>query len=142
MDDFGRELDQSVREVLAFLDGKLALRVQEAVLPREVRKALGLAPAEMAERLGMDLGAYLAWEGRWVEVRNEWAFCEPPRKDSPAELLEKLAAARARGVCWPAGEGWLRAGNPWPGPVRRSSMVLGGGFLGAVGPPAGGEGRL
>ena len=35
--------------------------MHEAVLPREVRKALGLAPAEMAERLGMDLGAYLAW---------------------------------------------------------------------------------
>ena len=75
------------------------MRVHEAVLPREVRKGLGLAPAEMAERLGMDLDRYLAWEGRWVEVRDEWAFCEPPRKDSPAELLDKLVAARARGVC-------------------------------------------
>ena len=96
MDDFGRELEQSVREVLAFFDGKLALRVHEAVLPREVRKGLGLSPAEMAERLGMDLDGYLAWEDRWVRVRDEWAFCEPPRKDSPAELLEKLIAARAK----------------------------------------------
>lgn len=99
MDDFGRELDQSVQEFLAYLAGKLACRVHEYVLPREVRKGLSLAPAEMAERLGMDLDGYLAWEGRWVEVRDEWAFCEPPRKDSPAELLEKLVAARARGVC-------------------------------------------
>ena len=96
MDDFGRELDQSVREFLAFLDGKLALRVHEAVLPRGVRKDLGLSPAEMAERLGMDLDSYLDWEGRWVRVRDEWAFCEPPRKDSPTELLEKLVAARAK----------------------------------------------
>ena len=44
----------------------------------------------------MDLDGYLAWESRWVEVRDEWAFGEPPRKDSPAELLEKLVAARAR----------------------------------------------
>ena len=96
MDDFGRELDQSVREVLVFLDGRQALRVHEYVLPREVRKGLGLSPAEMAERLGMDLDGYLAWEGRWVRVRDEWAFCEPLRKDSPAGLLEKLIAAKAK----------------------------------------------
>ena len=99
MSEFSRDLEQSVSEFPAFLDGKLACRVHEAVLPREVRKGLGLAPFEMAERLGMDLGDYLAWEGRWVEVRDEWAFCEPPRKKSPAELLEKLIAARAKGDC-------------------------------------------
>ena len=96
MEDFGRELEQSCRELLDFLDGKLACRVHEAVRPRHVRKALGLSPAEMAGRLDMDVGLYLAWEDRWIEVRDEWAFCEPPRKKSPAELLEKLVAARAR----------------------------------------------
>ena len=56
-----------------------------------------MAPAEMAQRLGMDLDGYLAWEGQMVKVRDEWAFCEPPRKDFPAELLEKLVATRAKG---------------------------------------------
>ena len=78
---------------------KLACRVHEYARPHEVRKALSLSPFEMAERLGMDLGPSLAWEGRWVVVRDEWALCEPPRKDSPAELLEKLVAAKGRGLC-------------------------------------------
>ena len=95
MSEFARDLEQSVSELLAYLDGKLACRVHEAVLPREVRKALGLSPAEMAGRLDMDVGAYLAWEDWWVEVRDEWVYCEPSRKKSPAELLEKLVAAWA-----------------------------------------------
>ena len=97
MDDFGRQLEQSLREVLAYLDGELACRVHVYVRPRDVREACGLTPSEMAERLGMDLDGYLAWEGRWVEVRDEWAFCEPTRAQSPAEQLTELITAKAKG---------------------------------------------
>ena len=97
MDDFGRELEQSLREALAYLDGKLACRAHEYVRPREVRKACGLSPAEMAERLGMDLEACLAWEGGMVQVRDEVTFRRPPRTESPAEQLAELVAARAKG---------------------------------------------
>ena len=99
MSEFARDLEQSLSELQAYFDGKLACRLSEYVQPREVRKALGLSPAEMAGRLDMDVSAYLAWEGHWTRIRDEWAYCEPSREESPAELLEKLVSARAGGLC-------------------------------------------
>lgn len=93
MDDFGRELEQSVREVLAFLDGKLALQAHFYVRPRDVREACGFTPSQMAQRLGMDLAVYLAWEGGMVRLRSEVTFHEQRSEASPAELLRQLVEA-------------------------------------------------
>ena len=93
MDDFGRELDQSVREFLAFLDGKLALQAHFYVRPRDVRQACGLTPSQMAERLGMRLAAYLACEGGMVRLCSEMTVYERPSEASPAELLRQLVEA-------------------------------------------------
>ena len=98
MSEFACELKQSLSEAVAFLDGKLACRVYEYVQRCEGRKAMGLSPEEMAERLGMNVGACLACEGRRVEVRKEWAYCEPPRKRSPEERLAEVVAVRTKGV--------------------------------------------
>ena len=96
MIDFGRELAQSCREALAYMDGKLACRVHIYDRPRAIREAGGLSPPEMAERLGMDLEAYLAWEGEFVEI-DEVRFRRPPRTKSPSERFTRLIAVKAKG---------------------------------------------
>ena len=93
MSDFGRELAQSCQDALDYVDGKLACRVAVYVRPREVRKACGLEPPEMAERLGMDLGGYLVWEGRMFRVRDEVTFRKPWYVESPWEQLAELVEA-------------------------------------------------
>ena len=94
---FGRELVQSCQEVLDYLDGKLACQVYVYDRPRDIREAAGLTPSEMAERLGMELEAYLAWEGELVEVVNDVRFWRPPRTKSPSERLARLIAVRGKG---------------------------------------------
>ena len=93
MDDFGRELDQSAREFLAFLYGKLALQAHFYVRPRDERQTCGLTPSQMAERLSMGLAAYLAWEGGMVRLCSEVTVYEQLPEASPAELLRQLVEA-------------------------------------------------
>ena len=97
MSTFARDLEQSLSELLGYLDGKLACQVHAYDRPRDIREATGLTPPEMAERLGMDLEAYLAWEGELVEVVNEVRFRRPPRTEPPSERLARLIAVRAKG---------------------------------------------
>ena len=97
MSEFSRDLEQSVSELLAYLDGKLACQVYAYDRPRGIREAAGLTPSEMAEHLGMNPEAYLAWEGELVEVVNEVGFRRPPRTKSPSERLARLIAVRAKG---------------------------------------------
>ena len=87
---------QSLKEVLAHMDGELARRVHVYDRPREIREAAGLTPSKMAERLGMDLEAYESWEGDLVEVVNDVRFRRPPRTKSPSERLARLIAVRAK----------------------------------------------
>ena len=94
---FGRELVQSVKEALAYMDGKLACQVYVYDRPRDIREAAGLTPSEMAERLGMDVEAYLTSEDELVEVVNEVRFRCPPRAKSPSERLVRLISVRAKG---------------------------------------------
>ena len=84
-------LMQSLKEALAYMDGKLARQVHVYDRPRDFREAAGLTPSEMAERRGMDPEACLAWEGDLVEVVNR-----PPRTKSPWERLARLIAVRAK----------------------------------------------
>ena len=90
---FGRELAQSVTEMLAHMDGKVACQVFAYDRPREIRRAAGLTPSEMAQRLRMHPEAYLAWEDGLVEVVNEMQFWRPPRTKSPPERLRELVEA-------------------------------------------------
>ena len=94
---FGRELARSVQQAIDYLDGKLACQVHACDRPRDIREAAGLTSSEMAERLGMELEAYLAWEDELVEVVNEVQFRQQPRTKSPSERLARLIAARAKG---------------------------------------------
>lgn len=94
---FGRELARSVQQAIDYLDGKLACQVYVYDRARDIREAAGLTPSEMAERLGMDLEAYLAWENELVEVVNEVQFRQPPLPESPSERLGRLIAVRAKG---------------------------------------------
>ena len=64
-----------------------AARVSYYVTPREVREDVGLTPAELAERLGMNLDAYLDWETHRVVLRDE-------------------AALREQELVWPIYLGW------------------------------------
>ena len=69
------------------------------VRPKDLREAAGLQPAELAERLGMGVGDYLAWEGDTVRVRDELMFREEAgRAPSPAELLRLLIEAKRWGL--------------------------------------------
>ena len=95
MSNFARELEQSISEALAYLDGKLAARVSYYVTPREVREDVGLTPAELAERLGMDLDAYLDWETHRVVLRDEAAF-RLRESERPARLLSLLVEVSRR----------------------------------------------
>ena len=90
---FGRDLIQAMQEVIDYLDGKLALEGYEYVRPRDVRQACGLEPADMAERLGMEVDAYLAWEDDPVCIWEGKTFYRPTPVLSPAELLAELIQA-------------------------------------------------
>lgn len=90
---FGRDLIQALDEVIDYLDGKLALQGYEYVRPREVRQACGLEPPEMAERLGMDVDAYLAWEDGPVCIWEGVTYYRPTPELTPAELLAELVQA-------------------------------------------------
>ena len=94
---FGRELAQSVKEALAYMDGKLACRSYVYDRPRDIREAAGLTPSEMAERVGMGLEAYLTWEDELVQVVSEVRFRCAPRTKSPSERLARLIAVKAKG---------------------------------------------
>ena len=95
MSNFARELEQSISEALAYLDGKLAARVSYYVTPREVREDVGLTPAELAERLGMDIDAYLDWETHRVVLRDEAAF-RLRESERPARLLSLFVEVSRR----------------------------------------------
>lgn len=84
---------QSLKQVLAYMDGELACRVRELERPREVREASGLSSSEMADRLGMNLDAYVTREGELVEVVDEVRFRRPPRTKSLSERLRELVGA-------------------------------------------------
>ena len=90
---FGRDLIRGLQEVVDYLDGKLACKGSYHVRPREVREACGLEPPEMAQRLGMDVDAYLAWEDDMVCVWEGVTFYRPPPVLSPAEQLVELVEA-------------------------------------------------
>ena len=72
-----------------------AARVSYYVTPREVREDVGLTPAELAERLGMDLDAYLDWETHRVVLRDEAAF-RLRESERPARLLSLLVEVSRR----------------------------------------------
>lgn len=95
---FGRELVRSVRQLIDFLDGRPGCEVSTYVLPRDVREACGLEPVDMAERLGMGVDAYLAWEGVLFRVRNDLTFWRPRPALSPAEELAELVEAVRAGT--------------------------------------------
>ena len=94
MSNFARELEQSISEALAYLDGKLAARVSYYVTPREVREDMGLTPSELAERLGMDLAAYVNWEAHRVVLHDEGSRLR--ESERPARLLSLLVEVSRR----------------------------------------------
>jgi len=87
---FGRDLIQAMDEVIDYLDGKLALQGYWYVRPRDVREDCGLEPADMAERLGMEVEAYLAWEDGPVCIWEGKTFYRSKPEPTPAELLAEL----------------------------------------------------
>ena len=94
---FGRDLIQALDEVIDYLDGKLALQGYEYVRPRDVREDCGLEPPDMAERLGMEVDAYLAWEDGPVCIWEGMTFYRPKREPASAELLAELVQAVREG---------------------------------------------
>ena len=61
--------------------------------PRDVREACGLPRLDMAQRLGMDVDAYLASEGGMVRIWEGKTFYQPPPVLSPAVQLVELIQA-------------------------------------------------
>ena len=90
---FGRDLIQALEEVIDYLDGKLALQGYWYVRPRDVREDCGLEPADMADRLGMDVDAYVAWEDGLVRISEGVTYYRSTPELSPAELLAELVQA-------------------------------------------------
>ena len=64
MSQFTKELNQSVDEAIAFIDGERPLTVHRFALPRDLREKAGITQEEMASLTGMDLPDYLEWESR------------------------------------------------------------------------------
>ena len=67
MSDFTDELNQSVDEAIAFIDGKGPMTVHRFALPQNIREKAGITQAQMASLVGMDLPRYQEWE---TEVRR------------------------------------------------------------------------
>ena len=90
---FGRDLIQALDEVIDYLDGKVALQEYWYVRPRDVREDCGLEPADVADRLGMEVDAYLAWEDGPVCIWEGQTYYRPTPALTPAELLAELVQA-------------------------------------------------
>lgn len=64
MSQFTDELNQSVDEAIAFIDGKGPMTVHRFALPKDLREKAGISREEMASLTGMTLPDYREWESR------------------------------------------------------------------------------
>ena len=64
MSQFADELNQSVDEAIAFIDGKGPMTVHRFALPRDLREKAGITEEDMASLTGMALPGYREWESR------------------------------------------------------------------------------
>ena len=62
MTQFTDELNQSVDEAIAFIDGKGSMAIHRFALPRDLREKAGITQADMASLTGMTLPDYREWE--------------------------------------------------------------------------------
>ena len=91
MSDFGRELEQSLSEALAIMDGKLEPAVViHRVTPGYVADVCGLSASQMAARLGLDVGVYLEREETAVHLRGK--ALSPSSEDLLRLLVEQQGA--------------------------------------------------
>jgi putative transcriptional regulator len=92
MTKFGKDLAQSLSEVLAHLQGKGTAIVHESLKPIDVRKKARLTQAEMAPLMGMSLSGYRKWEQGERAVSGSAAILLRIIAKEPEAVKRALAA--------------------------------------------------
>ena len=96
MNEFEKELLQSLKEVEAIMDGApLGVHHYPKPDPREVRERAGLSQAQMAPLMGMSVAEYEAWEGGRRSLSGPSLVLFRVLDKHPEAVLDALAETEA-----------------------------------------------